>query len=534
MKNSTRFVVVFLLFVMVFSGCIALELNLPASPPSQSNITVPTPASKNITPPAQNIPPGQNAAYPSAAGSQLFGSMLAYNINDGMMGIPGLIDTLNNGWSEFRNDNSNLQKLKSNLGKIFQERAKTITQSGMSVDREIAGYFTWNVIEPEKGQFNWELTDLMMKHAGESGVQIVAVIQPFAAWDQQNTQNPSCKALDFAYYDFKARPPTDMEEYKVFLTKLVERYDGDGKDDMPSLKTKVAYWEIGNEVDGACGGFENNAEGYVKLLTSSFETIKKADPQAKVLNAGALDVTGIMEAESVKSFWKKFFELGGWQYLDYFNFHYNAERSAGNSATPDSSSFLENLNFFNGLMEKNNGRKPIWITEFGTYSGTPKTMGLPPNNGAPPSQTGFEPTPQKQTAFPTQSQEFQAAWYFKNSIIGFANGADRIFIDLIGRDNDIIGGSAAFNLEGEPRLFVVTLKTISAKISGFSKAEKIDEGQYKFTVNGKAVYALWSGTLPNEISGKVRVTDMTGVESIEDVSEIELQSDQPVFVEPAS
>lgn len=505
-----RLIVLGILCVFIFfAGCVDNT--------SQSNITVPTPAPQNITSPEQNISSDHNVIT-SSAGSQLFGSMLAYNINDGMMRTPGLIDILLKGWSGFMNDSSNLQKLKSNLGKTFQERAAVINQSGMPVDREIAGYFTWNVIEPEKGQYDWELTDLMMKHAGESGVQIAAVIQPFAAWDQQNTQiNPNCNALDFAYYDFKARPPIDMEEYKIFLTKIVERYDGDGTEDMPGLKTKVAYWEIGNEVDGACGGFENNAEGYVKLLNVSFEAIKKADPEAKVLNAGALDVTGIKEAESVKSFWKKFFELGGWQYLDYFNFHYNAERSAGNGATLDSSSFLETLNFFNGLMEKNGGRKSIWITEFGTYSGTPvSTM------------------PKNQMTFPTQSQEFQAAWYFRNSIIGFANGVDRIFIDLVGRDNDMIGSSAAFNLEGEPRLFVVTLKIISAKISGFSKAEKIAEGQYKFTVDGKPVYALWSGTLPNEISGIVKVTDFEGLEKNSDASEIELRSDQPIFVELTS
>ena len=216
------------------------------------------------------------------------------------------------------------------------------------MDKEIAAYFTWNVIEPEKGQYDWELTDLVVQAAGESGIELTAVVQPFTVWDQKNIQATSeCKALDFAYYDYKAGTPNDWSEYENFLTKLVERYKG-----------RVTYWEIGNEVEGNCGGFENNAKDYVKLLKISFETIKKADPQAKVLNGGALEVVGIREAVANKNFWKKFFELDGLQYLDYFNLHYNAERSAGGGANLDSASFLDNLNFFNDLMEKNGVENP--------------------------------------------------------------------------------------------------------------------------------------------------------------------------------
>ncbi|MFY7998387.1 MAG: hypothetical protein ACOVSW_07285, partial [Candidatus Kapaibacteriota bacterium] len=35
----------------------------------------------------------------------------------------------------------------------------------------------------------------------------------------------------------------------------MERYDGDGIDDMPSLKTPITSWEFSNEPDGSCGGY---------------------------------------------------------------------------------------------------------------------------------------------------------------------------------------------------------------------------------------------------------------------------------------
>jgi len=116
-------------------------------------------------------------------------------------------------------------------------------------------------------------------------------------------------------------------------------------------------------------------------------------------------------------------------------------------------------------------------------------------------------------------------------MFAFANGAKVVFIDLVGSDNDIIGSSMAFNTNNQPRLFLATLKMIDSKISGFSKVEKIADGQYKFIVGDKTVYALWSGTLPNEISGQVKVTNIRGQEQTVDTTTIKLSADQPVFLE---
>ena len=500
--------------------------------------------------------------------SNLFGTMLAFNINDAAMSMTG---ALQKGWTEFRKDDSAYQNLKSNLKKLIQDRAKLVKETGFSLDREIVGYFTWNVIEPQKGQFNWELTDLYVQAISKAGIKISAVIQPFAGWDQKNTSaNAGCNALDFAYYDHKAGPPNDLAEYKNFLTKIVERY-----------KDRVSVWEIGNEVEGDCGGYENNPQGYFDLLKVSSETIKKIDPKAKMINGGALEFLD----DSIKNFWTKFFQLGGGKYLDYFNIHYNIERVP--NARLDPAAFQEVLTFYNNLMDKNGGKKPLYLTEFGIYSGSPATQPLgqfikvltqaqmnlliqpTPAGGScgdnicddfekanpsacPQDCGGSMPTgspgqfpgqpiqgqtpdqnaqPNQQQTLRNLSKAEQAAWYFKYSILAFANGADVIFIDLVGSDNNTIGSSMAFNTDGQPRLFLATLKTIASKIGGFSKVEKIAVGQYKFTVSGKTVYILWSGTLPKEISGKVKVTDTQGQGQTVDAAGIKLSADQPVFIE---
>lgn len=470
--------------------------------------------------------PKKNNSSPTATASKagLFGTMLAFNINDAAMGAPGMLDDIRQkGWTEFKKDPNNYAKFKSALEKLLEERTELLKKTDFPVDREIAGLFTWNVIEPEKGSFNWELTDLAAKYAKEANVKFSVVVQPFASWDQKDTQASSqCQALDFAWYDYKAGPPKDIDAYKNFLSKTVERY-----------KDMVEIWEVGNEYDGQCGGYQNNPQGYFELAKISSETIKKADPGAKIANGGALELTHQEEAESIKSFWQKFFELGGGQYIDYFNLHYNSERSGG--AKSDPSAYLTHFTFFNGLMEKNGSKKPIIVTEIGTYSGTPISQVGPPGGGqqsvpdGQPKSAGQQV--QGQTSLPTQSEEFQAAWYFKYSILSFESRAKLLFIDFAGPDNDIIGGSTMFNMEGKARMFLITLKTINQKLAGFSKVEKITDGQYKFTVNNKTIYALWSGALPSEISGQVKATDIKGQEQTIDAASLKLSADQPIFVE---
>jgi hypothetical protein len=499
--------------------------------------------------------PQQDVANTTA--KSLFGTMLAFNMDEASMNTPGIISALLKGWTEFRKDDATYKKFLNNLKKLIQDRTKLVKATGFSPDRGSFGYFTWNVIEPQKGQFNWELTDIYVKGITDTGVKISAVIQPFAGWDQKGAQTNK-GALDFAYYDYKAGPPNDLVEYKNFLKKTVERYKG-----------KVTVWEIANEPDGPDGGYQNNPEAYFNLLKISSETIRKVDPFAKVVNGGASGFANTNNGE--KNFWTKFFELGGGQYIDYFNLHYNIERSQ--SAKLDPAAFEENLKIYNNLMDKNGGRKPLYLTEFGIYSGAPSeplstgepvqrpdqtqtnlSTQLTPTGQSlnPPSSGGkcgdgicdnFEKSnpnacpqdcggsvPKGQTLRNVSGNE-QAALYFKDSILAFANGAKVVFIDLIGPDNSIVGSSMAFNTDGQPRLFLTTLKTINQKLAGFSKVEKIVNSQYKFMIGNKTVYALWSGTLPSEISGQVKVTDINGQEQIIDATGIKLKVDQPVLIE---
>ena len=69
------------------------------------------------------------------------------------------------------------------------------------------------------------------------------------------------------------------------------------------------------------------------------------------------------------------------------------------------------------------------------------------------------------------------------------------------------------------------------KLDRFTSAEKLAEGQYRFMVEGKAIYVLWgSGEIPGEIAGEALITDIYGKETRTDSSAIKL-TESPIFIE---
>ena len=443
----------------------------------------------------------------------LFGAMLSFNPNTGLAGPESLSVLQTKGWLAFRSDESRFKEYLRKMEERFETFIAWAKKTGFSIDREIPGAFTWNVIEPEKGaEYKWEISDLVVLSANAAGMSVSALIQPFAAWDQDSAPE-DCTGLDFAYYDYKADKPTDWEAYKAFLTALVERYDGDGEEDMEGLLFPVKHWEIGNEYDGTCGGDLNEAENYFELIKISSEAIRSADSEAKVLTMGALELSS--NVRDIRGFWEDFFTLGGGEYIDIFNFHYNKEKLG---IAPTMDDFEEHLDFFNETMDANDAQKPMWITEFGTYSGTPE---------APMPKEGQSVVTK---ASPTQTEEEQASWYFRYSIMAFANGVEKIFVDLYGTSNSTIGGSALHSDKGEERFFLKTLQTIAKYLENFSSSQEINEGQYVFEAGDKTVYALWNGKLPSEIKGSVTVIGLDGSVAVMEASKVNFSEESPVLL----
>ena len=57
-------------------------------------------------------------------------------------------------------------------------KRQTPQETGFSSNRDIVGAFTWNVIETDKGTYDWAIPDATLAAAGDAGVALSAVVQP--------------------------------------------------------------------------------------------------------------------------------------------------------------------------------------------------------------------------------------------------------------------------------------------------------------------------------------------------------------------
>lgn len=92
--------------------------------------------------------------------------------------------------------------------------------------------------------------------------------------------------------------PDDLAAYEAHVRRVVERYDGDGVDDMPGLTRPVRYWEVDNEPDLKFTNVPRDPvrpmkpetfcfpEEYAQVLIATSRAIKAANPEAVVLNGG--------------------------------------------------------------------------------------------------------------------------------------------------------------------------------------------------------------------------------------------------------
>lgn len=387
------------------------------------------------------------------------------------------------------------------------EKAK---EAGGTYDRPFFELFQWGMIEKEPGVFDFLEIDRYILSAQAQGFHILANIQPFAGWDQiecHQDLSPAGKPGDPGFHLTKGKP-CNMELYKNFVTKLVERYDGDGVDDMPGLIIPIKHWEVLNEPEfqeEPLVFFQGSPADYFEVLKTTYEAVKKADPEALVVQGG---MAGMMKINT--QFWQGVFDLGGADYFDIANMH-----SIGHG---------EHLNIpsFKQFLAKNGiENKPIWVTEV-----------------------------QYQQAH--QTQDYSAGDFAKtlarSYIFALANGVEKLFYVNIklppikhGVPFDERSALIKDNGDKSPLFYAhLTVADMLGELRGGDKVEtikekignwSIEEGQYRFIMRDRTVYALWGvGPLPPEITGEVKVTEISGMQRLIDSATLEL-SDSPIFIE---
>ncbi len=311
--------------------------------------------------------------------------------------------------------------------------------------------FIWGNVEPFKGNFNFNKTDNLVKEIEKYGIKMIGKFTSYAEW--------ACGSKEVIRGHIPSPPgckPDDVEEYKKFVKTVVERYDGDGINDMPGLKYPIKYWTIGNEVEDPTF-FDGSGKDYAELLKASYEAIKEADPEARVLISAAGDVKLLEEP-----FWKEAFSQDIGNYFDYGNIHYNV----GNSGIDEE-----------GFEDLSRGFK--YYEEFlNSYGIEGKKIFGTEISPAP----GYLP------------KEEEAKLWVIGSVKSFYEGSAGIKYPFVFEDD-----------EKMLRMFL----TMVTLLRYFDEVEKINEGCYKFYINKSVVYVMWSSCDIN-LNGNVYVIDIYG------------------------
>jgi hypothetical protein len=209
----------------------------------------------------------------------------------------------------------------------------------------------WDFVEPKKGKFNFTLPDRVIDMHLQAGISLLITVDCISPWGTRTRVNN--------IKNFTASPPLNIIDYENFLKTVVSRYKG-----------KVQYWQIGNEI------FDNRLlppvfwdgtkEEYIELLIHSYKTIKKADPEAKVVMGGFAHELfnkilynkppGLVEQKKVRDFFEYLIDKGN-KYCDAVDFHqyYEPDRVYGM------------LNLLKETMKKYGCKKDIINTESGDF-----------------------------------------------------------------------------------------------------------------------------------------------------------------------
>ena len=154
----------------------------------------------------------------------------------------------------------------------------------------------WKVIEPRppvnrRHVYNWTDLDGAVKAWQRNGVHIMISMRFESRWATAPKTDREfvylkglAKALALAGADYLPKPEC-MQDLRDYIGNLVERYDGDGRGDMPGLLFPVLHYQVGNEYYNEVY-WAGNEEEYGQLLREVSGAARLACPQIKIVLAG--------------------------------------------------------------------------------------------------------------------------------------------------------------------------------------------------------------------------------------------------------
>jgi len=176
--------------------------------------------------------------------------------------------------------------------------AEAYIPTGVTYAKPQLVFGIWGNLEPESGEWHWEPLDALVAEyqaAGFRGQQILLT-----------AESPWASKVPVGLFAQVDTFPKDehIDDYENFIRSVVERYDGDGVDDMPGLLYPIHEYGIEREFTAYWPG---SAEDYVRLLRIAYPVIHEADPEAVVMQAALLLIDifdGAPDAAEISRRWQ--------------------------------------------------------------------------------------------------------------------------------------------------------------------------------------------------------------------------------------
>lgn len=380
----------------------------------------------------------------------------------------------------------------------------------------------WQFIEPVKPRkvrgksvhrYRWQLSDKMVKEFQAHGFGLQIILRAKSRWAGRKLTN---RGLDVAGGGIATTLPKEahMGDYADFVRAVVERYDGDGKADMPGLRFAILHYEFESEAQHAAA-WQGTVQEYLRLLRTARKAARQANPRVKIILAG-FDVGDIFDdIPDESTVRRRFASLGGrdrafiettlkaTDAYDIIEIHYNR----------DYTGIFKQVQWIRRF-----SNKPIWAGDaasapFLLASGSHFFNPLYPQGEAVRIFKKITAGDPSTTAWFRRKQSELAV---KKIAAGAGAGLKKVMMELTGiwKRQAGMGGFhnnfAISNMLDEnvrPLPVYRTLKLLVRKIDGFSRVERLKLGgrgiyAYRFDVRGSPVHILWYDDFKHQRPGE--------------------------------
>lgn len=398
--------------------------------------------------------------------------------------------------NNFTGENTSLVGASANINKPFgivfpQDGSEFTKDMGVQHIRELT---KWQDLEPTKGNYDFSELEAGIKLYQPQNIEIVITLVPCSEWGGFKKTNQNKKHCATGL-------PEDLNAWNKMFSTVVEKTDGDGFNDFKDLKYPINHFQVGNEF----WAWEDTNENYVKLLKTSSEQIKNANPNAKV-------VLGALSGANVLAFSDNYINDREKIYVKTKNTYATREQISASPTTKNDKAQFEyilkngrdyfdildihcyltdpyeqtgTLDWFKNLAKANGALKPIFMTE-----------GTSPRG-------------------PNYTRAKHAAYLLEQNLFAMLSGVEKfdmwVLFAIPDQDEDV--NRMAFIDEKDHKTpAYYTYKLMTEKLGGMTKITQIGDAKdvyvFELTDGQKKVYVAWSikGKGKFEISLKSNAT----------------------------